>query len=251
RALLANGDAAGSVPWHIRDRKNGRPLTLDDHPGLWLDPRGQDAAKDVLPDGFDLEAEDWRIDDAHQPSLTYLPYLLTGSQYYRDELAQQAAFVLLFYDPGFRGREKGLFIGDEGQAWQQVRGVAWSLRTLATAAYALPADDPMQPYFDRKLRANLAKLVELYVKDRELKSAGEIEGWVPGAYSPEHMTAPWQQGFLAVVLNWTNDMGYADAGRMAGWMSNFLSGLFTNADKGFDPNRGAAYRLPVYNDDGE
>src|SRR5690606_6400557 len=121
-----------------------------------------------------------------------LPYLLTGSQYYRDELAQQAAFVLLFYDPGFRGGKNGLIIGDDGQAWQQVRGLAWSLRTLATAAFILPSDDPMQGYFDRKLRGNLAKLVELYVDDRKLKDAGEIEGWVPGAYSPENMTAPWQ-----------------------------------------------------------
>lgn len=249
RALLASADAAGSIPWHLRDAE-GRPLTIDDHPRLWLDIRGGEVPG-ILPDAFDLEFEDWRIDDAHQPSLTYLPYLLTGSQYYRDELAQQAAFVLLSYDPGFRGEEQGLIIGRNGEAWQQVRGLAWSLRTLATAAYALPSEDPLQPYFDSKLRANLAKLVELYVEGRKLKSAGEIEGWMPGAYSPEDMTAPWQQAFLATVLNWANDMGYADAGRVVAWMSNFLSGLFTNADKGFNADRGAAYRLPIEDDDGE
>lgn len=249
RALLASADAAGSIPWHLRDG-DGRPLTIDDHPRLWLDLRGGEVPG-VLPDAFDLEFEGWRIDDAHQPLLTYLPYLLTGSQYYRDELAQQAAFVLLSYDPGFRGEEQGLIIGRNGEAWQQVRGLAWSLRTLATAAYALPSDDPLQAYFDSKLRANLAKLVELYVEERKLKSAGEIEGWMPGAYSPEDMTAPWQQAFLATVLNWANDMGYTDAGRVVAWMSNFLSGLFTNADKGFNPDRGAAYRLPIEGDGGE
>ena len=48
------------------------------------------------------------------------------------------------------------------------------------------------------------------------------------------------------MLGWTNDMGYADAGRVVGWMSNFVVGLFTSGNQGFDPLKGAAYRLPVY-----
>jgi len=248
KVLLANGDAAGSVPWHLRDRKTGQPLTVDAYPNLWLDSRGE-AVPGVLPEPFNEENHGWTLDDAHQPSLSYLPYLLTGSQYYRDELAAQAAYVLLFYDPNFRGQSHGLFIGEHGEAWQQVRSVAWSFRTLATAAYVLPAGDPMRGYFDAKLRGNLAKLVQLFVQERRLKSAGPLEGWVPGAYRPDNWSAPWQQGFLVVVLNWINDMGYPDAGRMVGWMSNYIDGLFTSGDQGFNPDSGAAYMLQVYDAD--
>ena len=249
KVLLANADAAGTIPWHLRDRKTGLPLTIDAHPGLWLDSRGGDTVQGLLPEAFDEETNGWTIDDAHQPSLTYLPYLLTGSQYYRDELAAQAAFDLARYDPDFRGQSHGLIIGEHGEAWQQVRGLSWSLRTLANAAFILPASDPLRGYFDAKLRANLAKLAELFVQNRVMKSAGALEGWVPGDYRPEGATAPWQQGFLATVLTWINDMGYPDAGRTVGWMSNFIAGLFTNGDQGFDPSRGAAYILNVYDPD--
>jgi hypothetical protein len=129
--------------------------------------------------------------------------------------------------------------------------LAWSLRTIANAAFILPGADPMRGYFDAKLKANLAKLVQLYVQDRSLKTAGPLEGWVPGTYRPDGATAPWQQGFLAVVLTWTNDMGYPDAGRIVGWMSNFLAGLFTSGDQGFDPVHGAAYILRVYDPDND
>ena len=244
--LLGDADAAGSVPWHLRDRKTGLPLTIDAHPNLWLDPRGGETLQGILPEPFNGENHGWTIDDAHEPALVYLPYLLTGLQYYRDELSQQAAYVLLATPNDYRGLGHGYIIGEHGEAWVQVRGLAWSLRTLANAAFILPNNDPLHGYFDAKLRGNLAKLVQLFVQDRSLKSAGALEGWVPGDYRPAGVLAPWQQSFLAVVLNWTNDMGYPDAGRMTAWMSNFLVGLFTNGDQGFDPSRGAAYNLTVY-----
>jgi len=247
KLVLANGDAGGAVPWHLRDRKTGLPLTIDAHPQTWLDQRGEGTVKEgVLPEAFQEESHGWTIDDAHQPALSYLPYLLTGSQYYRDELATQAAFVLMSYDQGYRGGSHGYIIGENGESWQQVRGLAWSLRTIANAAYVLPASYPLRGYFDAKLKGNLAKLVQIFVQDRKMKAAGPLEGWVTGDYGTPGMIAPWQQGFLAVVLTWVNDMGYPDAGRMVSWMSNFLAGLFTSGDQGFDPMAGAAYNLMAF-----
>ncbi len=104
----------------------------------------------------------------------------------------------------------------------------------------------MQGYFDAKLKGNLTKMVHLYVRDRTMKSAGALEGWVQGVYEPEGVQAPWQQSFLAVVLNWINDMGYRDAGQIVNWMSNFIAGLFTNREQGFNPENGAAYNVRVY-----
>jgi hypothetical protein len=249
KVLLANADAAGSVPWHLRDRKTGLSLTLDAYPNLWLDSRGGNTVQGVLPEAFNEENHGWSIDDAHQPALTYLPYLLTGSQYYRDELTAQAAFVLFYYDPNFRGQSHGLMIGEHGESWQQVRGISWSLRTLANAAFILPTTYPLHGYFDAKLKGNLAKLVQLFVVDRKMKAAGPMEGWVKGDYGSPGASAPWQQGFLATILTWVNDMGYPDAGRMVGWMSNFLAGAFTSGDQGFDPMRGVAYIMVVFDPD--
>jgi hypothetical protein len=249
KVMLANADAAGAVPWHIREKGAEQALSMDKYPHLWLDNRG--TRNEPLAQPFESENNEWRLDAAHQPSLSYVPYLVTGLQYYRDELTQQAAYVLLSYDDGYRGYADGLIIGSEGQAWQQVRGMAWSLRTVANAAYILPADDPMQAYFDAKLRGNLAKLAELYVDGRKLKAAGELEGWLPGVYRPDNAVAPWQQGFLGMSLGWINDMGYTDAGRVLSWMSNFLAGLFTSGAKGFDPSFGPAYILSVRDEKSE
>ena len=250
KLLMANADAAGSVPWHLRERRTGLPITIDAHPKAWLDSRGEGTVQEgLLPEVFHEATSSWTLDDAHQPSLTYLPYLLTGSQYYRDELSSQAAYVLLYYDPDYRGGSQGLIMGLNDEGWWQVRGYAWSLRTMANAAYILPAADPLRDYFDAKLKGNLAKLVQIFVRDRKLKAAGPLEGWVDGNYGTAGATAPWQQGYLAVVLSWINDMGYPDAGRMVAWMSPFLTGPFVNRDQGFDPDRGAAYNLRVSNPD--
>lgn len=247
KLVIANADGAGTVPWHLRERKTGLPLTIDAHPKTWLDSRGEGTVQEgVLPEPFLEENHGWTLDDSHQPALSYLAYLLTGSQYYRDELASQAAFVLMSYDQNYRGGAHGIIIGENAESWQQVRGLAWSLRTIANAAYILPASYPLRGYFDAKLKGNLAKLAQVYILDRKMKSAGPMEGWVSGDYRDEGATAPWQQAYLAVVLAWVNDMGYADAGRMAGWMSNFLAGLFTSGDQGFDPMRGPAYSLAVF-----
>ncbi|MFZ1989572.1 MAG: hypothetical protein WAW96_07340 [Alphaproteobacteria bacterium] len=249
--MFEAADEAGFIPWHVRERKTRSPLTLDKYPDLWLDGRG-DPVPGALPESFELETHGWTIDDAHEPSLVYLPYLLTGSQYYRDELSQQAAFVLLSFDPGYRGGAHGYFVGENGEAWEQERALAWSLRTIANAAFVLPSNDPLQHYFDTKLKSNLAQLVKLYVTGRTLRSAGEVEGWIPGAdVATDGVIYPWQQSFIAMILGWINDMGYPDAGRTLTWMSGFTCGIFTNADKGFDPSRGIAYTVNVYDTEKE
>ncbi|HVZ91821.1 MAG TPA: hypothetical protein VG843_09230 [Rhizomicrobium sp.] len=245
--MLANADAAGSIPWHIRIPTKGNtnmPATLDAYPTLWLDPRGG-AYPGVLPEAFQQQSNGWTIDNAHQPSLVYVAYLLTGSQYYRDELEQQAAYDLLTYDPDYRGQASGYIMGTSGQAWEQVRDLAWTLRTVANASYVLPTNHKLRHYYNDKLENNLSKMVDLYSKQRTMKGAGELEGWMPGNYGTVGATAPWQQSFLAATLAWSRDMGFSGAGKVGIWMTNFLAGLFTNKDEGFDPERGACYYLDV------
>ncbi|HVV26460.1 MAG TPA: calcium-binding protein [Rhizomicrobium sp.] len=237
-ALLANADAAGGIPWHMRDPKTGGALTNEAHPDIWLDERAP-PLPGLLPKGFSMAGTGWTIDDAHQPSLTYLPYLLTGSRYYHDELEYQASYDVLWMKPEFRGA-KGMVLG------AQVRGFTWMMRTLANAAFILPAEDPLQGYYQRCLEANLDAILRKYVDGHEADWAGELKGFLPGAYSPDGAVAAWQDDYLAMVLGWIDAMGFDQARRISRWMTPFIAGLFTNADRGYDPRYGTPYILFVW-----
>lgn len=236
--LFRNADVAGSAPWHVRDMRTGGPINIDEYPDVWLDGRGK-AAPPIMNRKFYWLDTKWQPDDAHQPSLTYLPYLLTGSQYYRDELTMQAGYVLLGMDPAYRSRAAGLVLGS------QVRAVAWDLRTMATAAYILPADDPFQAYFQAKVEANLKDIIHRYVEGHDLEAAGELKGYIPGPYAVETATPPWQSDYVAMVLGWMHAMGFADTREILDWMSNFVAGRFTNAQRGYNPIYGTPYYLQV------
>jgi hypothetical protein len=206
-------------------------------PEIWLDYRGH-PEPGVLERKYAPTDGVWSIDDGHQPSLTYLPYLLTGSQYYRDELAMQAGFVLLAVSPGYRRGAEGSVLP------AQLRGIAWNLRTLATAAYILPTSDPYQAYFQTKLQTNLDEMNRRFVQKNELAAAGELVGYVPGAYDEDH-TAPWQDDYLVMVLAWIHAMGFQEARPILAWMTNFVAGRFTNGARGYDPLYGTPYVLHI------
>jgi hypothetical protein len=235
--LFANADVAGSVPWHARDLRTGGPINIDEHPKVWLDGRSQ-AVPGVLDRKFYWLDTKWQPDDAHQPSLTYLPYLLSGSRFYRDELAMQAGYVLLAIDPHYRGDSDGIVLGS------QIRAVAWDLRTLGQAAYILPAGRE-QAYFQAKLEGNLKEILRRYVHGHELDAAGELEGYVPGPYAVETAVPPWQEDYLAMVLGSLDSMGFTDARPVLSWMTNFVAGRFLNGQRGYPPIYGTPYFLFV------
>src|SRR6185312_16135778 len=51
KVMYAQANAAGSVPWHFLDQATGAPITITDHPNLWVDSRGtvQNHGSDALP----------------------------------------------------------------------------------------------------------------------------------------------------------------------------------------------------------
>ena len=238
-ALFANADAAGSVPWHVRDMKDMGPISIDEHPDVWLDDRGE-ATPPVLARGYYIKDTDWAPDDAHEPSLTYLPYLLTGERYFLDELEQQASYVLLSYDPEFREGAKGVLMGSE------VRGIAWGLRSLANAAYVVPSNDRLRDYFRQKFDNNLKEIEKRYVSGKEIDPTSELKGFMVGDYGEEGATAPWQSDYMVMILGWSYQMGFTETKPVLEWMTNFVAGRFISGDKGYDPICGTAYYIYVY-----
>lgn len=116
--VLAHGDLAGSWPVHIREA-GGRLISIDERPNFWLDSRADPGS---APVGDLSGTGPFTPDIAHQPSLAYIPYLVTGERYYADEMGFWANYNLIatFQDSFYDSRR-----GSEG--WlgaNEVRGIA-------------------------------------------------------------------------------------------------------------------------------
>jgi hypothetical protein len=232
--MMAQADAGGSIPWHFRDGATGDYVRIDQHPDLWIDYR---ATGSQAIAGGDTSGGDWNPELAHQPELSYLPYLITGTHYYLDELQAQAAFGIAADAPQYRDGANGI------EPFGQIRALAWGLRDIANAMYMTPDEDPMHAYFEKILDNNLSHLVTTYITNGTEDQAKEVEGYILGDYGTPGAMAPWQQDYLVMALGRIAAEGNEDAAALMGWMTNFIAGRFINGDHGFDPLYGPAYNL--------
>jgi hypothetical protein len=94
--VLANGDLAGSWPVHIRN-PDGSLISLDQRPDYWLDPRWSPWGDGPVGDNKLTGGNEGPLkpDNAHVPSLAYIPYLVTGDRYYADEMKAWANYALI------------------------------------------------------------------------------------------------------------------------------------------------------------
>ena len=247
--VLDQAEAAGAVPWHYWDvagGADGQGGWLDERrwPRFWSDPRGGRAPLTLLqPIPRDTG---WGEDPAHQPELSYVPYLLTGRRAFLDNLQAQAAWNVTSnwpanrYDRSWSGPINGLNIVKN----RQVRSAAWGLRTVQAAGWISGDADPMAPYLREVAAANWAWMREQIPVLTELE--GEAHGWwPPTSYGPRGDASPWQQDYLASAVAAAARMGNADARAFLVWMSNFLVGRFNAEDKGLSRHDGSAYILAM------
>jgi hypothetical protein len=243
--VLAHGDLTGSWPIHVRTRKDGRIMRLDDRPKFWLDSRGKDRPE-WKPDRCPPDPKQIKLDPdlAHQPSLAYVPYMATGDYYYLEEMYFWASYCLLNTWPEPRGDARGLLAG-------QIRGDAWGLRNIADAAWIAPDDDPEARYFDEKVRNNIAaRTAAMYgppeynpigawgvrtVEDARIQDPAN-RNWM--------VTAPWEEDYLIWSLHHLVELGYAEAARPRDFLLRLRVGTLTHAPE-FDPMLAAPYRMVV------
>jgi hypothetical protein len=248
-ATLGTSDLAGSWPMHYRDKNTGRPVSLADYPYMTILGRPGDTVnpRTGLSEAFpecnacDTEPYVYQVDSAHQPSLAYLPYLVTGDHYHLEELQFWANYNMLQSNPHYRGFEMGLL------KWDQVRGQAWSLRTLGHAAYITPDDDPMKSYFTERLRHNLDWYRTTYVDGRS-NALGVIDAGYAIVYTtpagPSTGVAPWMDDFFTwSVGHLATGLGFDDALSLARWKGTFPVGRMTAP--GYCWIDGAVYALAV------
>lgn len=251
QVVLAIGDVAGSVPWHMRDEATDQPVSKANYPNYWWDSRGP-----VMPANGWPSGSPWTVDTAHLPELTYIPYLLTGSRYRLDLLKYQAAYAAAAASVEYQWFDPAkTLIAPLADVWQ-TRSYAWGMRQVAMVAYIIPDTDPMQSYFGNLVAVTVKNAVEWFVTRNAAGEFGQIKGFLLAAGAPEAGSfAPWQEDFLASSYALVARMGMgqasADAAKyLSGYSANFLVGRFLSSTNGFSPFNGTPYWISGRKSDG-
>jgi hypothetical protein len=242
-AMLYAADGSGTWPIHYRDGSTGYAVRTDSPATAQLTTHGNMAHKGPLPVPRTVDGQaktPLTPDTAHQPSLVYLPYLITGERFYLDELHFWAAWNPLETAPD---NHAGLGL----VRWQQLRGQAWSLRTLGHAAYITPDIHPLKAYFTAQLAANIDWYTATYVKGNPNK-LGIYDGSGEGAFqlggTPAGTgVAPWQDDYFTWAIGHLVELGFSAAEPLLKWKAQFVVGRLTAP--GFDPIMAADYFYKV------
>jgi len=246
KVTLGNADLAGSWSIHYRNKQTDLPVTIDDYPYMTI--LGGSNSTYNPSTGLDERFPSCggscfspnTPDSSHQPALTFIPYLVTGDHYYLEELMFWANYNLFQAHPGARNYASGLV------AWDQVRGQAWTLRTLGNAAYITPDNDPLKSFFVSKLNNNINDFDANYTNNVNAPALGYItngyavknDGGGPGQISV------WNDDAFTMVTNWLVSMGFANAEPLRDWKTKFVIGRFANHPT-FCKQDSAPYRFVV------
>jgi len=238
-AMMSVADGSGTWSIHMRDEKTGYPLRVDNDAYKNTSTHMNLANKGPLPvprcvnNDKVLCGSKYTHDTAHQPSMAYLPYLLTGDYYYLEELQFWAASNPLETDPSNSGYGQGLV------RWQQIRGQAWSLRTLGHAAYITPDAHPLKGYFVKQLDNNLNFYHATYVAGNP-NQLGVYDGSGTGSFKVV-ASAPWQDDFLTWSFGYLAELGFDKALPILQWKAKYAVGRMTTP--GYCWIQASAYHL--------
>ncbi|GEM_PF-3154587 len=233
QVMLDNAAAAAAEPIHAVN-PDGTPLTTANDPGFWLDGRNTTNPQTVNYSTVETESG-WTMDNAHIPDLTYLAALTTGSESALEQLQAQANYDLLSIAPAYRANDSTM-IGE------QQRGIAWTIRDVANAAYLTPNTDPQKAFFTGQLNAIIQNLDANFVHGALGAAEGSLHGYIMGAFDTNQV-APWEQGYIVIALGQACAQGFTAAADVLGWMNNFISGLYLNGANGYNPLEGSGYWL--------
>jgi len=222
---LGTADLAGSWPIHYRDQRTGLPVSLLDYPymtllGIPTDTRNPKTGKfEAFPQCRKGECPSpYGPDTAHQPGFAYLPYLVSGDHYYLEELHFWAMYNVFSSNPGYRKDAQGLLAPD------QVRGQAWSLRTLGEAAFITPDGHPLKRDLNTILASNLAWYNATYTNKSDANKLGVIVNGPAVVYQGSLALAPWQDDFFTAAVGHVAELGFKDAEPLLKWKARFPIG---------------------------
>lgn len=252
---LGTADCAGSWSMHYRDHNTQQPISLLDYPYLTLHPAASSYNyKTKKYEGFPAVAKGSTgtgHDTAHQPGFAYLPYLVTGDLYYLEELQFWAMHNIFAGNPGYRNYDAGLVYRE------QVRGQAWTLRTLGEAAYITPDNDRLKGHFGKVLDNNLEWYNAEYTNNPSANKLGVLVHGNAIIYKEGTALAPWQDDFFTAVIGHLADLGFKKAEPLLKWKSQFVigrmagEGVCWSAASNYDYTVRATSSAPVFETAGE
>ena len=255
--VLANGDLSGSWPVHVREAevsaKTGvgpeRLVSLDQRPTVWYDARARGDGLDYVKGGPMPIIEYGSAtpgpgqsplipDDAHQPSIAYVPYLLTGDRYYAEEMAFWANYGMLRTYPADGVRGSGGIL-----AYNEVRGYAWALRNIVDAAAYYPDASPVKAYLSQKVTANLQWL-DAYARAQDPVTNPFQIMWLGKRPDGPQYIGMWEQNYLAYAIDRANKQGFVGGTAHRDAIARFQLELFTS-DPDYPRAQGAPYVVAV------
>ncbi len=249
--MLSIADGSGSWPIHYRDEtdSNDMPVRLDktgNDPVLNTPYKNISVNSNLVSSGplpvprcangsATLCVTPLTPEASHEPSLAYLPYLVTGEYFYLEELQFWAAWNPLGTGAEYRNYEKGLV------KWDQPRGQAWHLRTLGQVAYITPDAHPMKQYLNTIVTNNLSYYNSVYNNVSNPNSMGivGVSNLALGEFNPIHYESlqgvntgisTFQDDFFTWSVGYLAELGFSDAQPLLAWKSKFSVGRMT------DPN---------------
>lgn len=201
--LMSQAEAAGTMPWHIRDESQSGPFDFRRYPNATWYNAANAGSPQVKTAGSPIT-----LDSAHQPALSYVPFLLTEDAYFLEELQFQATW------------NWGALPAQYRPSGVQPRLLAWNLRTLAQATRSTQAVTPKWlldcSYWKTQLDQTRQWFEQNYVySDRPERQrfhvAGVLENSRGEPQAPEGTWVdPWQDEFLATIIGWVIYMGFSD-----------------------------------------
>ena len=246
---LGTADLAGSWSMHYRDKNTDRPISLMDYPYMTVLGNSGDTLNPVtkkleaFPICGGVCTNPNVADSNHEPSFSYLPYLVTGDFYHLEELQFWTMWNLFQSNPGYRDNIKGLFNRTP------VRGQAWILRTLAEAAYITPDKDAFKAQFAQFLSNNLDWYNASYSNNRDPKNTlGAIFDAYSTAYPDaqgvaDRGIAPWMDDFFTSAAGHATELGFTQAALLLQWKAKFP--ISRMADPSYCWILGAIYKMNV------
>lgn len=232
KVAQGTADQAGSWPMHYRDQETDRPLSIIDYPyatklgnASGNNPvKKRDEKLPAIPKA-DADAVPHAYENAHHPSLGYFAFLMTGDYFYLEEVQFAAAWTLFWSNPGYREREKGLIHRT------QVRGQAWSMRTLFEAAYITPDDDPLKAQFAGFVGNNLEQYNATFSNNPNANKLGVLNNEGAYAYPKSGPLAwsavsTWQDSFFTWAIGQGVRMGFKKAMPLLMWKIQFVIGRY-------------------------
>jgi hypothetical protein len=230
--VLRMGELAGTFSVHITE-PDGEMLSLDDHPGFFTGAQGN-GNSGPAGGGPETVGRGYYGEDgaAHLPSLSFVPYLLTGDRYFLDEMKFWANNTMLSWT-WLRNGAEGLVTA------QQQRAVGWALRDIAQAAAFTPDQDRWKDYFTSRLMANLRDLDARAASENDpLGSTMKLRVDEPGNIQV------FMQSIFLWGLEYARNLGFDSAGsgyrkRIATYFNNLQNA------QGFDWTASASYYIQV------